>query len=497
MTSPSFHSKLRNVQKTFQNGDLEQAWLLIKKLVLLFPNHYQSENLYGIIAATKANYSEAIEHFYLATKVTNQIPLLNDLYINIAKCHQLLGELAQAISVYQNNNLRQAKQLDSWYGLAQCYTMLGKKDLAISAYTKVLDLSDIQITPQVKATAYLAISETSDKLSDPNADYCINFLACLDIDIKLCDDNNALASLFFAAANIKEKQALFDQAFENFKSGNMIKSQLLNYHHEIVSQQAKICINFFNKTFVEKCSLPKEPIQQPIFIVGLPRSNTTLIESLLSCSPNTIAVGESNLIIKIIGRINSKGGYPVSLQNFTTTELVEMREYYLNTISTQSNLISIDKLPANFWNIGLIKILFPNAKIIHCIKDPVDACVSLFRQNFSEGHAYSYSLKDSADYYDLHLELIEHWIKVFPNQIFQLNYKAFLKNYRNTSIKLFNYCDLKWNDNYLQLFKHRNSVNTASSFQIRDDINSQSLQRWKQYKTHITTLLKRYKIPII
>ncbi len=187
-----------------------------------------------------------------------------------------------------------------------------------------------------------------------------------------------------------------------------------------------------------------------------------------------------------------RSAYPECLR-FLTPELIsELAEAYLENLRSLCNdgtvLRVTDKMPGNFFHIGLISILFPHARIIHCRRDPLDACLSMYFQLFNAGHHYSYDLDGLALFYSQYQQLMAHWRRVLPGRLIEVDYEGLVNNQENASRSLIEHCGLAWDDACLKFYKHQRPVLTASGWQVRQPIYKTSVKRWKHYEKYLEPL---------
>ena len=216
-----------------------------------------------------------------------------------------------------------------------------------------------------------------------------------------------------------------------------------------------------------------------IFVIGLPRSGSTLIEQILSCGDGVYAGGEINIIPNEIDKI-------LSIENHKT-ELIELlniiRNTYLKHIKNKTNKsIIVDKMPYNFQNVGIIKTIFPSAKFIHIHRNPMDNFYSLYKTYFSNNsHAYTYDLNNIYNFYTIYKKFMTFWKKIYINSIFDLEYESLVHKPEENIKKMISFCEIKWDKIFLQPDKNKKEVFTASAFQIREKLNFNSVGNWKNY----------------
>jgi len=313
--------------------------------------------------------------------------------------------------------------------------------------------------------------------------YTVEHAHLIEMQLLYKDHNNNVDlnfALSKAYKDINEKKKYFTHL--EFANKN-IKKQL---HYKVKEEK----INFSRiKLIFSNPNLKKiffdDQILSPIFILGLPRSGTTLVENIISSHSTVHAAGELDILQnwgqqRLINNNNS----PI-----TEDDILKCRQYYLKNISNlDKNILHItDKMPLNFLWIGLIFNCFPDAKVIHLIRNPVATCWSLFNTYFSaHGNSFSYSQCDIFEYYNLYLDLMKHWESIYPNKIFNLDYENLVINSKIEIKKILNYCMLKKEKSCFNPHLNNRQVSTASSLQVRKKIYGGSNNNWKIYKDYIS-----------
>lgn len=241
---------------------------------------------------------------------------------------------------------------------------------------------------------------------------------------------------------------------------------------------------------------PVPPFPTPIFIVGLPGSGTTLIESILSMHPAIEAGGELTFLD---GLARTVDGYPTSVPSFSERERLDLAERYLSNLRTAvpgNAPFVTDKMPANFFHVGLIRALFPTAPIIHAVRDPMAVGWSLFRRRFSEGQSFAYDIDDIADHIAVHDRLMRHWTDLWPDTIMRVPYEALIDDTEARVRGLLAWLRLPWDPACLDFHRATRSISTASTLQVRRPINPAAKESWRRYERHLDPLrraLARYR----
>jgi len=312
---------------------------------------------------------------------------------------------------------------------------------------------------------------------------------------KLCIDekisNEQLCHIHFGLAKANDDMGNYKQAFHHYIHGNMIRKKILKYEFK---QDAEIFSKIkFNYQKIASISLGFEKLINnitPIFIVGMPRSGTTLVEQIISSHSKVSAGGELPFVQQL--------GFGLSMGKLEITPniLGNFRDSYLDKlqkISEGKDLIT-DKMPNNFLHIGLIAAAFPEAKIINVLRDPPAVCWSNFTRYFSSrGMSFSFDLKDSISYYQHYIEHMNFWEKYLPNKIYNVDYEKLVIDQKKETRKLIEYINLGWEDNLLSPEKNNRAVSTASNIQVKQSIYQGSSQQWKNYKEFLNDTFDVFK----
>ena len=305
------------------------------------------------------------------------------------------------------------------------------------------------------------------------------------------------AFFHIALANAKEKEKKFDAAWQHFMDGNTMRRSGEIYDAVQTQVSHDELIDTFTEDFIKaKKDLVGHQSNAPIFIVGLPRSGSTLVEQILAS--HSLVEGTKELPdLPLLGRKLSKSRgrgikYPSAVTTMTDAEFVEFGESYLTT--TQRYRTGkphfIDKMPNNFASLGFLKLILPNATVINAKRHPLDCCISCFKQLFYKGQSWSYDLFEIGEYYLEYDRMMKHWHTVLPNEIHDLEYAEMINDQENVTRRLLNFCQLDWEEKCLRFYETKRSINTASSEQVRLPIYKGALNSWRLYEEHIGPLIE-------
>jgi len=301
-------------------------------------------------------------------------------------------------------------------------------------------------------------------------------------------------SLHFALGKCYNDTKQYDLAMPHFLAGCRLKRKRTQYDADNNDLICRNICEFFRHETIEKLSGEGCPSDLPIFILGMPRSGTTLTEQIIASHPLVHGAGElpDLLTLAATARNNGTEGYPLSLTGITRQELREMGERYVEGLrirNPQARHIT-DKMPANFHCVGLIHLMLPHAKIIHVKRNPVDTCLSGFTNLFNKSLHHSYDLTEMGRYYRNYATLMDHWRKVLPADAFyEVQYEELVTDHENQARALLEYCNLPWDDACLNFHKNERNIRTASVTQVRQPLYTSSVERWRKYEKHLGPLL--------
>jgi len=430
--------------KLLQANQAKKAEDLLKPYYPANVNNDQFLHFYGLAASNNGDYVSGIERLKKAIALNPQI------------------------AEYHHN-------------LAAIYRLVGDFDLSEQHYLTALNLK-----PDY-AEAYFNYSAAQKfAFDDPIVPQLEQQLSRSD----LSDDDRCF--LGFAAGKIFNDIKDYDKAFSFYEMGNRFK----NSQFEIDQFRREIdrLISFFSTERIQQLSSLGVSSKVPVFIVGMPRTGTTLVEQILSSHPEVHGAGELPDISSIAGTMKQyaipKTDFPECVANLPENAFAGFADAYLRRLRTfdHSAVRIIDKMPANFLHLGLIAILFPEAKVIHCQRHPLDTCLSCYFQRFRRGHDYSFNLTHLGLYYREYQRLMQHWKAVLPVAPYELHYSELVADQEAVSKKLIDFIGISWDDRCLNFHDNSRPVTTASNWQVRRPMNRAGLDRWKNYDQHLGAL---------
>lgn len=362
---------------------------------------------------------------------------------------------------------------------------LGKMTEAEQSFTQALALDPESIAPRLSLTQVKKAKEGDE-----------NFTALVALEKTIGDMAETKAmSLHFALGKAYEDVKRYDDAFPHYAEGCRLKRKRIQYSPENTTLVMKNICATFTRDRIESLRGAGSAADTPIFVLGMPRSGTTLTETIIASHPDVFGAGELPDFLQIAGQPIGKPdeGYPLNIQRATPADLTRMGEQYITQLKKRApNARRItDKMPANYLAVGLIHLMLPNAKIVHVQRNPVDTCLSNFTRMFHKSQYQSYDLRELGRYYRDYLAVMAHWREVLPaGAFYEISYEKLVQNQEDESRKLIAYCGLDWNDACLSPDKTERNVKTASVTQVREPVYTSSVARWRVYEKFLGPLLE-------
>jgi tetratricopeptide (TPR) repeat protein len=314
------------------------------------------------------------------------------------------------------------------------------------------------------------------------------------LDLSLRDK----AYFHFALAQGCESINEYEEAFFHLEKGNKIKNDQSKYSIERMDAELQAQIDICNEDFFKNLGAGGHQTKDPIFILGLPRAGSTLVEQILASHsmvdgtlelPNILSTAQSLRGDDIYGKL---GNYPKSMASLSLEKRELLGKKFIDDtrMHRKDAPMFTDKMPNNFRHIGLIHLIMPNAKIIDARRYPLDCCFSMFKQLFAQGQEFTYGLAEAGSYYDSYVRLMDHWDKVLPNKILRVNNEDVIEDLDGQVRRMLDYLELPFEEQCISFHETDRSVRTASSEQVRQPINKKGMDRWKPYAKYLKPLLE-------
>jgi len=524
-------------------GNLAAAEKAMRKALEIQPEMAQAWLGLGQCLELQVRYQDACDAYLNALKLRDDIP---DLFVSLGRVNVLMSHHRKAQKFLEHALDLGVKTPQLLSDYADVLSTIGKKEQGVNVYRQVLDLDPGNIRVHFNLGCVLLGMERHDEARQhfveaqnvspgfydgaageamvlrfqkrfdeaiekikvligvaPDSLWVALEYAALCKRMGECDTARSnLESLLaqgrlnqagetlasFSLGRLYDANKEYDKAFACYKTAN-------DYCRGGFDRQGFEChISSVIETFSGdyfKDAIPSDFADaSPVFIVGMPRSGTSLLEQILASHADVYGAGELTAISDIVDKFAADSEHLKGALDVDT--LNRMAESYLETtraIAGDEKYIS-DKMPGNFLKLGVIALMFPKAKIIHTMRDPMDTCLSLYVNNFSGDHPYSSDLGDAGFYYRQYQRLMAHWLRVLPVPILNVNYEAVVMDQAAETRRVLEFIGLEWDDNCLEFYKSERVVMTASHDQVQHPVYTSSVQRWKNYEPHLEPLKK-------
>ncbi len=491
---------------------MPEAEDLCHRVLARTPNHPLALYIIGGLGLGFDN-ELALEYF---ARAVGAAPLNPYFHFSLAETYQKLGEQHLAVRHLERSCELKPDLMEALYALGRAYVTIDKAEMALPLYQKALKIDGndpLVRTGLASALASLGrmdeaavyLKEAIDRRLDMPAAYnsLANTRKFTEEPAELASILHELANpelaadaakqLHYAAGKVLNDLGRHGEAMEHYQKAN----KAAGYEFDLDSYRSWVdsMIDLFSPQMLATKAGYGNPSEVPVFVVGMPRSGTTLTEQICASHPDVHGAGELSKLRRVangLGLSNRSAGTVQGAIASLTADLSKMlADEHLSYLRQRdpAALRIVDKMPHNFELIGLIGILFPNARIIHCRRDAIDNCLSCFVLNLNEGHSYSADLRTLGLYYREYDRLMRHWERVFPGRIFESRYETLVADQEAQSRRLIDHLGLPWDDACLRFFEKDRSVVTFSRWQVRQPIYKSSVKRWKNYEGSIQPLI--------
>ncbi len=414
-------------------------------------------------------------------------------HYNLGILLQDRGEHERAVAQYRQALACRPDYIEALNNLGSCLRTQGLVDEARATFERILELQPTRIEAHCNLAQYKTY-----KPGDPQID---TLLAQQHRLASLSEDGQV--RYWFTVGKMFEDVGQHDDSFAAYAEGNRAKHAITPWdeaaHHDL---QRRIVATFTRETMREATAAESVEGPTPVFILGMPRSGTSLLEQVLSTLPGIHGAGEITLLAETLQSAGNDIGegafrFPETLGNWSGENLQRLGRRYIEGIRalTPQATHVVDKLPANFTHIGLIHLMLPNARIVHAMRDPMDSCFSCYSRLFSGGNlGFTYDLGTVGRYWVRYHELMQHWRDVLPpGRILDVSYETMVSDFENQARRVVAYLGLPWDDRALGFHDSQRVVKTASVAQVRRPIYRTSVARWKPYERHLGQLYELVK----
>ena len=472
--------------------------------------------LLGLLAFKNNNHDIAEKLLIRAIQLDPYFHLLWD---NLAKVFRVQNKLEESKKAFENLIKLDPKNNEAFVALGTIYNKLAQYKDGINSYKKALKLNDNN------ARVYLSMGHALKTLGNRKEcedsylkaiklfplsgegywslanlktyTFNENQIHAMKSAIKEDMHEQEKIQMMFALGKAYESKKDFKESFKFYNDGNWMQRKTVEYNAEENSKSIDLTIDFFKQN-KEKLNFDSGiSSKDPIFILGLPRAGSTLLEQILSSHSMIEGTEELHNIMTIGRRIrttNDSKNYLNNLLDLNKENISSYGNMYIDETrwARKDNNFFIDKMPNNFPHIGLIKMILPNAKIIDARRNPLDGCFSCFKQYFAKGQHFTYDLDDVARYYKDYLKIMKFWNNYFPDEIHTVCYENVINNPEQEVRLMLKYLGLDFEKSCMDFYKSSRPVKTASSEQVRQPIYKSGMNYWENYEDDLSTLVKHF-----
>jgi tetratricopeptide (TPR) repeat protein len=482
--------------------------------------HYNLANALSRLGRT----DEALDAYERALELRPEYPrALN----NLGSTLHRLGRLEEAIRAYRKALALEPDEADVCNNLANALKDTGSPEEALALYdraiglgragrdrllaNKALLLMQMGDTAGSKEASRAALALNPDSVPAWHIQSVLKTFAREDPDLPILE--RLLARADALGMPLEERIRLLmtlgkawldagdpERAFAHLEEGNRLKRATIHYDARLTGERITAVGDTFTRELLQRLSDPKagDPSEAPVFVLGMPRSGTSLVEQILASHPDVHGAGELPILRQLVPGISEREPescpprYPEILARYSAADLTRLGVEYVGRVCDPypHKKRVVDKMPVNFLYAGLIHLILPNARIIHCRRDPVDTCLSCYLRTFSGDVGFSYDLSELGDYYRHYLALMDHWRALLPAERFlEVCYEDIVEDLEGQARRMVEFCGLPWDAACLSFHRTDRLVRTASATEVRQPIYRSSVGRWRPYGRYLAPLL--------
>ena len=464
-------------------GYFDDAEFLLQKAVEFKPKDGDLRLKYASILRKKQKFAQTTEQVNI---LCDQFP--DNLNYQAQKASDVMqgGDHSKAITMFDDILKKNPYNFSTLTSKGHAQKTLGSTDQAIKSYQ-----SAYQIKPDHGEAFFSLANLKTYSFSDYELDSMRQQVERVDLSLR------DKAYFHFALAQGCEVKGEYEEAFFHLDRGNQIKNDQSKYSIENMEREFQAQIDICNDSFFKELGQGGNDTKDPIFILGLPRAGSTLIEQILASHsmvdgtlelPNILSMAQSLRGDDIYGK---EGNYPKSMESLT----LEQREAFGKNFIEDTRMhrkdapMFTDKMPNNFRHIGLIHLIMPNAKIIDARRYPLDCCFSMFKQLFAQGQEFTYGLEEAGSYYNSYVKLMNHWDEVLPGKVLRVNNEDVVDDLEGQVTRMLEFIGIPFEEECISFYKTERLVRTPSSEQVRKPVNKDGMERWKPYAKYLKPLL--------
>jgi tetratricopeptide (TPR) repeat protein len=510
----SFEGQLRQASRFIAENHLPEAEAIGASILASYPGRHETHNLLGVLAVAKKRRVDAMKYFEKAVGLspTNAI-----YWQNLGKAYLDLDLLEKSLPAFGRALKLNPKLFEALWNAGELFRQIGRAETGL----KYLDAA-LRIDPRherallSKGLTLVALGRMAEAAGHYN-EMRGSGIETATILVQLAQvkkyskgdplfsqieraleqpqlDDLQRSSLLMALGKIMDDSGDHKSAILKYAEGHQLADR--KFDTESYARKIDGLVKTFSPEYFSAHATMGKDDERPVFIVGMPRSGTTLTEQISAGHPMTRGAGELARINKLAERIGFySGDGELFFKNLGVAKagdfdhLATAYQGMMDFLAPAAKRV-VDKMPHNFQHLGLIATLFPRARIVHCTRNPIDNCVSIYMSSLNEGHSYNSDLKTLGLYYREYDRLMKHWKKVLPLPIFEMNYEETTRDLEGQARRLIDFIGLPWDSACLKFNENKSTVQTLSNWQVRQPIYTTSVERWRRYEKHLGPLIE-------
>ncbi len=459
---------------------ISQAEFILETCIELNPKHAEAKYQLFKIYSKLGKFALALD---LAEKLTEIDS--DNIFYRLAKATALVGvgEITLAITIYLDVIRTQKAEANVYLLLGHAYKTQGDIEKSVSAYQQAYAIESYC------GDAYWSLANTKTyHFSDDEINTMLAGTKKAEVDSK------NKVHLHFALGKAYEDMQQYQNSFTHYQAGNQLQRAGLNYSSDSHAQAVQAQIDVFTPSLINTLKHNGHADSAPIFIVGLPRAGSTLLEQILASHSKVDGTMELHDVLGLAANLSKHKGnapvYPYNIDTIPPEYFAKFGQKFIQDtrVYRRGGAYFIDKMPNNYMHIGLIKLILPNAKIIDARRHPMACCFSGYKQLFGEGQEFSYNLRDIGEYYQHYVRLMDHWQQVFPDQILLVKHENVVKDTEAEIRRILSFCGLEFEQACVDFHQNKRAVNTPSAQQVRQPIYQSGLAQWKHFEPYLGEL---------
>jgi predicted Zn-dependent protease len=453
----------------------QDAQNLLERCLELAPGFHAARRNYATVLHRQYKDEQALEQVNRLLAIDPEDPTYRNLKAAILGA---LGRYDESIDLYASILARYPTQEKVWLNYGHALKTAGRQQDSIDAYRKCIALA-----PHSGAAYWSLANLKTFRFSDED-------VAAMRAQAErpdLSDDERV--QFHFALGKALEDTEAYDASFDHYRRGNSLRRSQVGYDADRTSARVSRCREILTAEFFEKRRGHGTDAPDPIFILGLPRAGSTLLEQILASHSTVEGTMELPDLISIARRL--PGRFPESLRDLTAADCRALGEQYLTQTRVQRKTAApffIDKMPNNFAYVGFIQLILPSAKIIDARRHPLGCCLSVYKQHFARGQGFAYDLDDLGRYYRDYVALMAHFDRVLPGRVHRVIYETMVQETEAEVRRLLEYCGLPFEESCLRFYENARAVRTASSEQVRQPIFRDAMEHWRHFEPWLAPL---------